>query len=205
MAWPKGQPRSAATRAKISSHRIPLAERFWSKVDRRGPDACWPWLAPLLKTGYGQISFGGNRTGLAHRVSWELAYGPIPNGITIDHHCHNIDPDCPGGVCKHRRCVNPAHLRLRTLSDNVLAGKSQPAVFARRDRCGKGHLFDAGNTYKWAHGHAPGARHCKRCRADMEARRRKRINNRCPICDKQINPGAMTCLAHRPSSVRRRP
>lgn len=76
-------------------------ERFWSKVEKT--DGCWNWVAGRLATGYG--SFDGNLK--SHRVSYEMANGPIPDGMMIDHICHN------------RLCVNPGHLRLATAKENV--------------------------------------------------------------------------------------
>ena len=84
----------------------PEEERFWSYVDKTG--ACWEWTGGLNK-GYGQINTtrGGTRRNLkAHRVSFELANGPIASGLEIDHICHN------------RRCVNPEHLRAVTHKQN---------------------------------------------------------------------------------------
>lgn len=85
-----------------------LEDRFWEKVDRRGPTDCWLWTATTSPPGYGGINLGGwdGKMAYAHRVSWELHFGPIPDGLCVCHRC-----DVP-------RCVNPSHLFLGTHSDN---------------------------------------------------------------------------------------
>lgn len=82
-----------------------LEERFWAKVRVGGADECWLWTAVRSDRGYGMV-WGDGRMRYAHRVSYEISRGPIPDGMQIDH------------VCRARACVNPAHLRVATGSEN---------------------------------------------------------------------------------------
>ena len=109
-----------------------LEDRFWSRVDKT--DGCWLWTGALVTGGYGSIGLGQRRNGLAHRVSYELHVGPIPNGLQIDH------------LCRVRRCVNPAHLDVVTIRENVLRGEGITARYARKTHCAHGHEFTEENT-----------------------------------------------------------
>lgn len=82
---------------------ISLEDRFWAKVNKT--ETCWEWTAAQQGKGYGYFYVHG-ASRLAHRVSYELAKGPIPEGLHIDHECHN------------KGCVNPAHLRVATVKQN---------------------------------------------------------------------------------------
>lgn len=87
--------------------------RFWEKVEKT--DFCWVWVAHRDRGGYGRFMVNGLPL-LAHRVSFEMARGPIPGGLYVDHMCHNT------------ACVNPSHLRLATAALN-----GQNLAGARRD------------------------------------------------------------------------
>jgi len=98
---------------------------FHANVDRSaGPDGCWPWLRKPMSNGYGQLRGYAGPIG-AHRFAWELTNGPIPNGLTIEHNCHDRDLTCLGEQgCPHRLCCNPAHMRLVTFGENVEFGEA---------------------------------------------------------------------------------
>jgi hypothetical protein len=98
--------------------RRPLAERFFSHVDKAGPVApgapsrCWLWVGAVNNRGYGTIQMGSRVGGYrgpmqAHRLSWEIAFGYIPDGLVVRH-----------AVCGNPRCVRPDHLRLGTQAQN---------------------------------------------------------------------------------------
>lgn len=84
----------------------PLKERFWQKV-QHSDSGCWEWLGSRDGGGYGMFQYGSRDSRRAHRVAWELTNGEIPTGMFVLHSC-----DYPP-------CVNPAHLRLGTNSDNM--------------------------------------------------------------------------------------
>ena len=89
-----------------------LEERFWTKVNKKGDDECWEWQACRNSDGYGSIGYKKS-TALAHRVSWELHFGPIPEGMQVLHKCDNPP------------CMNPNHFFLGTHTDNMRDRKAK--------------------------------------------------------------------------------
>lgn len=91
---------------------LPFADRFWSCVDKNGPvhptlgTRCWVWLRGCNRFGYGAFTVAGKGQ-RAHRVSWEMAHGPIPDGLWLLHKCDNP------------KCVNPDHAFLGTALENA--------------------------------------------------------------------------------------
>jgi hypothetical protein len=98
-------------------------------------DGCWEWLGSRHGKGYGHFAVRGTTTRMkAHRYSYELFRGPIPEGMTLDH------------LCRNRSCVNPSHLEPVTNRENILRGEGLAARCARQTHCKYGHPFDEANT-----------------------------------------------------------
>ena len=135
-----------------------LEERFWEKVDRRGPDECWPWTGMKNSKGYGRIEVEGRRRA-AHRIGYQLIYGPVPEELVMHH------------LCENRICCNPAHLIPTTNKINVLLGNAPSAKAARATHCKRGHEYTEENTRIPKSG---GKRSCRTC--CREYMRRKRAN-----------------------------
>lgn len=145
------------------------ARFFWRKVKKT--DSCWLWTGSTHE-GYGTLrrTRGGRQKKFqAHRFAYELLVGPIPEGMTLDHLCHNNDKECQAGNdCIHRRCVNPAHLEPTPNIKNILRGKGWTAKNARKTHCPHGHEYNAKNTFI----NINGSRVCIICRRNNDRVRR---------------------------------
>jgi hypothetical protein len=98
-------------------------ERFWELVEKDPePDGCWVWSGALQNKGYGRFNVDEQHQLSAHLY---LNPNPDPEHLEADHICHNRDLSCPGGPCRHRRCVRPSHVRFVSRSENVLARQTR--------------------------------------------------------------------------------
>jgi len=108
-----------------------LLSRLRAKL-RRAPNGCLEWTGATNGRGYGQMWRDG-RVSPSHRIVYELAYGPIPEGLVVDHLCHN------------RGCCEPTHLRLVTDALN----KQNRAGAQRNSKTGaRGVMVTENGRYK---------------------------------------------------------
>lgn len=134
-------------------------ERFWAKVDKGGEGGCWLWTG-ATSVGYGRFNLD-DRLGMAHRISYELLIGPIPDGLHLDH------------LCRVTTCVNPAHLEPVTCRENIVRGVGPSAANAVKTHCIHGHEFTPENT----HVRSRGARECRTCMRERDRRRDERLRS----------------------------
>lgn len=143
-----------------------LDQRFWSKVNKRGPRSklgtrCWLWAAYVRPDGYGTIEVktdSGFRPRLAHVVGFELHHGlPVAPGKQLDH------------LCRVRHCVRPDHLEEVTGAINTRRGETgqeRGRQQKTKTHCPRGHKYEGGNLYV----NPKGYRICREC---MKGHRRK--------------------------------
>lgn len=127
---------------------------------------CIEWPGFVDNHGYGRKTFGKHgkptfRRVLAHRLVWEECFGPVPDGLVLDH------------LCRNKICVNPEHLEPVSQRRNVLRGIGPTAENARKTHCIHGHEFTDENTLA-----QPSGRLCRECKrvASIEYRQRKKVS-----------------------------
>lgn len=104
--------------------------KFWERVVKT--DTCWLWTGGTNPEGYGRLIWHGV-SAMAHRVSYELHFGPIPEGLVIDH--------VRARGCRNTGCVNPEHLEAVTRGENTMRGSCPPALNALKTVCPRGHEY----------------------------------------------------------------
>lgn len=114
---------------------------------------CWQWTGSVNRGGYGQFAFGRRTNGhmrnaLAHRASYAIHVGAIPDGLEIDH------------LCRNRLCVNPTHLEPVDRKTNASRSIHANSV---KTHCVKGHEFTPENTYRRPNGR----RYCAACHREQ--------------------------------------
>ena len=122
---------------------------------------CWEWTLYISERGYGKLYHKG-RTHAAHKFFYEICFGPVPEGLELDH------------LCRNRWCCNPDHLEAVTHAENVrrgLAGKWQ----STKTSCINGHEFTKQNTYRpEPTNRQPARRVCRQCNKEKVRRFRYR-------------------------------
>jgi len=137
---------------------IEAEERFWAKVDRRGPDECWEWRGARNGKGYGVFRIESRSIG-AHRFAFGL--DAIPEGNFV---CH---------VCDNPSCVNPAHLWTGTAKDNNRDMQAKGRLVnpkLAKTACANGHPYNEENTWITTRGWRA-CRVCERNRKRAEYQR----------------------------------
>lgn len=126
-------------------------EKLLTPVTESG---CWLWIGATNWRGYGQFKLAGSAI-QAHRVSYQLFVGPIPEIYTIDH------------LCRVRCCVNPTHLEAVPHGVNLLRGDTINAIAASKTQCPQGHPYSGENLII----KKEGTRACRTCKNIIHRKR----------------------------------
>ena len=140
--------------------RKPLIDSLMDLSIPEPNSGCWLWMGCLCPDGYGKVYAKRELPGesLAHRASYKLFVGPIPDGCEIDHRC-NV-----------RSCINPEHLRAISHADNVRRSDHKKNSYnGRKTHCKRGHELSGDNLVIWTYG----GQRSRQCRTCVRERQRK--------------------------------
>lgn len=165
---------------------LSIKDRLMRHVQIDPISGCWLWTASVDDGGYARFRKRGRPFGMdsAHRVSYEEHKGPIPDGLDLDHTCHKPS-ECPGGVCCHRRCINPDHLEPVTALVNTRRGHMGRGARVAGDRkkarthCRHGHEFTPENTGRYKDA-THNFRFCRTCATVADNKRRGKVHAPAP-------------------------
>ena len=118
-------------------------EKLLAKLDKS--NSCWIFTDSLDKDGYGRVRCGDKKI-FAHRLSYQIFIGQIPDGLVIDH------------LCRNRSCANPEHLEAVSNAENIRRGETGK-ILKDKTHCPQGHEYNENNTRIKKSGH----RSCKEC------------------------------------------
>lgn len=139
-------------------------------------NGCWEWIGGRDPHGYGRFTIGtlkSHKPFLAHKYAYERRYGPVPDGLELDH------------LCRNTSCVNPDHLEAVTHRTNMIRGFAPGMVVFRTGACGKGHpkIMDYG---------------CPTCENERQKAKRLSIKPRRTACFICAGPMPTAPSGHRP-------
>ncbi len=132
------------------------SELVLSKIVFNEDDKCWEWNGYITHHGYGVY---GKMGYMAHRVVYEVFVERLRSEESLDH------------LCKNTSCVNPKHMEVTSLRENVLRSSNPYATNARKKQCVRGHEFTTENTYVHP---KRSTRHCKTCAKLAQTRFKER-------------------------------
>ena len=136
------------------------------KISPEPNSGCWLWTGAVGSHGYGQVGKTPEfNTTVVHKILYEEKFGPVPDGLELDH------------LCRVRCCVNPDHLEPVTRRENIMRGIAPSALQAKQSECKNGHPLSGDNlrTYKTKYGIG---RKCKICAEQWLSENHERVKAR---------------------------
>ncbi|MEV5984695.1 HNH endonuclease signature motif containing protein [Streptomyces sp. NPDC052051] len=153
-------------RVELDEYDAKALRRLQSKIELAPESGCWCFTGGKIPAGYGMIGYRQKQV-YAHRLSYELFIGPIPEGLEVDH--------VKDRGCCHRSCINPKHLEAVSRQENIRRS-SVGQHNAAKTHCPQGHEYSQENTYNYGNG-----RICKKCLREAKrkyvAKKRKEASN----------------------------